>query len=451
MKRLLFVLAVIVVLGFACDPQRADWGFVAINSMKTPDDPPLVCGTAVPKDTLASARASCTFTAGAHASATLGIDAQTAAKFPIRHVIIMMKENRSFDHLLGKLHDTLPEVEAIPANYTNPDPSGNAVSFKHADTTCLQIDANHQSASVVACIDGGKMDGFVKNAAATTDTDPSLVMTYYDASDLPFDYWLASTFAISDRHFAPTASGTFANRDFMMFGTNAGVVDTGLLFPLPTTPSIFQTLIDAGFTWRAYTDDPLGPLSESLDWKTTDPGVHTITDLLTDLKNGTLPNVAFVDGNENCEDDHPRADLQAGEVWSKQIVDGALASPEWQRLAIVWTYDEAGSFADHVPPPNGCLALPSTSPFTLMGPRVPLAVISPWSKRGYVSHVVHDHTAITRFVETLFDLPALTARDANSDALLDMFDFSCGRDLTPPTSPAAGTGGCTPNYKCGAD
>ena len=75
--------------------------------------------------------------------------------------------------------------------------------------------------------------------------------------------------------------------------------------------------------------------------------------------------------------------------------------------------------------------------------RVPWSVISPWARRHYVSHVVHEHTSITRFIETVFDLPALTARDANSDALLDMFDFSCGRDSTPPAgAPAVGTGGC---------
>jgi phospholipase C len=77
-----------------------------------------------------------------------------------------------------------------------------------------------------------------------------------------------------------------------------------------------------------------------------------------------------------------------------------------------------------------------------MGPRIPLVTISPWSKRGYVSHVVHDHTAITRFVEAIFDLPALTARDANSDALLDMFDFGCGRDRAVAAAPSPGTGGC---------
>jgi phospholipase C len=115
-------------------------------------------------------------------------------------------------------------------------------------------------------------------------------------------------------------------------------------------------------------------------------------------------------------------------------------------MAIIWTYDEAGGFADHraPSPTNGCAATPSDSPFTALGPRIPLVAISPWAKPHYVSHVQHDHTAITRFIETLFDLPALTGRDANSDALLDLFDFSsCApKLLTPPPAPDVGTGGC---------
>jgi phospholipase C len=71
-----------------------------------------------------------------------------------------------------------------------------------------------------------------------------------------------------------------------------------------------------------------------------------------------------------------------------------------------------------------------------------LIVASPWARRHYVSHVVHEHTSITRFIETVFDLPALTARDANSDGLLDMFDFSCPPAMTVPAAPPAGSGGC---------
>ena len=426
----------------SCDPQKSEWGFERIDAMKTPpDDPGRTCGARVPFDPTSSRRAACAFRSGAHASESLGVDPGVLASLPIEHVIVVMKENRSFDHLLGKLHDRgQPGVDAIPATFSNPDVGGNAVFPSHATTTCIQLDAGHQSVGIQRGMNGGKMDGFVQNAAATTASDGSFVMSYYDQSDLPFYYWLATTFAVSDNHFAPMATGTYANRDFLMFGTNAGVVDTGILFPPPNTPSIMQLLMSAGRTWRAYSDGAL--LSDALNWKAGDPGTRGLQSFYDDLDRGALPSVAFVDAIDYVEDDHPEADLQLGETWLKKLYDHARASPQWERLAIVWTYDEAGGFADHVPPPTGCLALPSKSVFTQMGPRIPLVVISPWARRNYVSHVAHDHTAITRFIEALFDLPALTGRDANSDALLDLFDFSCGRDLSVPPAPPPGTGGC---------
>lgn len=413
--------------------QRGDWGFEMIDSMTTPpDDPSLGCGVTLPADENAQARASCAFGVGSRASQSLAVEPTALAAIPVRHVIVMMKENRSFDHLLGKL-------EPVPASYTNPDANGQAVAPTHATTTCIPFDPSHQSAAVAECLDDGKMDGFVRNAASTTSSDGHFAMDFYDSSDLPFYYWLASTFALGDRQFAPMAGGTFANRNYLLFGSNAGVVDTGIVYPPPTTPSLFQLLINAGFTWRAYSDG--SPLSGTLDWSHDDPGVRSIAQLLDDLDHGALPNVAFVDGIDNKNDDHPPADLQAGEALTKVIYDHVVASPQWMRVAMIWTYDEAGGFADHVPPPTACRA-EWDSPFVQLGPRVPLVVVSPWAKRGYVSHVVRDHTAITRFIEAVFDLPALTARDANADALLDMFDFACGRDLSVEAAPAAGTGLC---------
>jgi phospholipase C len=427
----------------ACDGTQApNWGFAVIDEMITPaDDPALGCGVAIPSDGMAQQRARCTFDVGSHASESLGIDSATLSRIPIRHVIVMMKENRSFDHLFGKLHDRgQPAVEAVPPTYSNPDIRGHLVYPAHATTTCIPFDPNHQYASVLACIDGGRMDGFVKNAAKTTNSDGTFAISYYDDVDLPFYYWLAETFAVGDRDFAPMVGGTFGNRDYLLFGTNAGVVETGTGFPSAHTPSIFRLLIDAGFTWGAYTQGL--PFSGALDWAKSDPGVHSLERLYEDLDQGRLPNVAFVDGDDNIDDDHPPADLQVGEAWVKTLYEHAVASPQWPLLAILWTYDEGGAFADHVPPPSGCRASTS-SPFTQRGPRVPIVAISPWARHNYVSHVVRDHTAITRFIETLFDLPALTARDANSDALLDMFDFSCGRDLSLPPGPAAGTNGCS--------
>jgi phospholipase C len=422
------------------DPQSADWGLGAIKHMQTPADPPLTCGTALPPDTLAAQRASCAFAKGDLPAQTLGISPATAASLPLRHVVILMKENRSFDHLLGNLHARgQPDADTAPASYFNPDPNGAQVFPFPATTTCYPWDPGHQSASVAASINNGKMDGFVVNAAATTSSDGHFVISSYDAPQLPFYYWLASTYALADRHFAPMASGTYGNRNFFLFGTNAAVVDTGISYPPPNTPSIMQLLMNAGFTWGVYADG--APFSGALDWEASSPGVHTLQELYTAMDTGTLPNVAFVDAAENVEDDHPPSDLQVGEAWTYAIYQHAVSSPQWDRMALLWTYDEAGGFADHVPPDVACADVPNSA-FDLRGPRIPLVAVSPWAKRNFVSHVVRDHTSITRFIETLFGLPALSGRDANADALLDLFDFSCGRNLTVATAPSPASGGC---------
>jgi phospholipase C len=440
MKRVLVVLS--VTLMSACNPQRPSWGLEAIDSMQTrADDPTLGCGVVLPVDTSkVEQRSQCAFGRGDTTAETLGLDPATVAKIPIRHVIVLMKENRSFDHLLGKLHDRgQPEAEAVPASFANPDPAGVMVSPSHPSTTCIELDPEHQYRSMVAGINHGAMDGFVKNAARSTGSDGHFVMGQYDQPDLPFYYFLANTFALADRHFAPAQSGTFCDRNFWLFGHNAGAVDTGIVYPDPSTPSVLTLLQNAGWTWGSYGDDE--PIEGSLGWKKGDPGTHSLKDFFDALDHGTLPNVALVDGLENIDDDHPTADLQKGEAALKAIYDRAITSPQWGRLAIIWTYDEGGGFPDHVPPPKGCQAVPG-SPFIDLGVRIPLVAISPWAKRHYVSHAVHDHTAITRFIATLFNLPALTARDANSDSLFDLFDFSCTADRSVPAAPAAGTGGC---------
>jgi phospholipase C len=154
-----------------------------------------------------------------------------------------------------------------------------------------------------------------------------------------------------------------------------------------------------------------------------------------------LPDVAFVDPT-GSQDEHPANDIQGGEKWSRLIYQHAKKSPQWHELAIFYTYDEAGGLADHVPPPKACLASADQTEFNRMGPRVPVYVVSPWARSHFVSHKTHEHGSILRFIELRFGLPALTGRDANSDAMLDMFDFACEAFADPPDSPEAGMGGC---------
>ena len=172
----------------ACRPAAIDWGLGAIDAMKTPvDDPGLGCGVAFADDSKAVERAHCTYPHGTTADLSLGVAKSDLSRIPIRHVIIAMKENRSFDHVFGKLHDQgQPGVEAIPPSFSNPDANGRPVSPRHATTTCIPFDPGHQSEAMRACVNGGRMDGFIANAAATTSSDGSFALDYYDASDVPF-------------------------------------------------------------------------------------------------------------------------------------------------------------------------------------------------------------------------------------------------------------------------
>jgi phospholipase C len=146
----------------------------------------------------------------------------------------------------------------------------------------------------------------------------------------------------------------------------------------------------------------------------------------------------YIDSGEDTFDEHPGTSVvDQGERFMAEVVSQVFASPLWPHLALLFTYDESGGFYDHVPPPPACLAAPSEVEFDRLGFRVPFIVISPYARPSYVSHEVHSLTSITRFIEALFDLPALTGRDAASSALLDLFDFCDPAFLTPPSDAPA--------------
>ncbi len=171
---------------------------------------------------------------------------------------------------------------------------------------------------------------------------------------------------------------------------------------------------------------------------------------MTQIAAGTLPQVSFIDGQLGEEgpagdDEHPPGDIEIGQKFVADILIALMKSPDWGHVAFFLNYDENGGFYDHVPPPNACA--PDATPAVLNGSndqkypggfdrygfRVPLLVVSPYAKKGYVSHNIYDHTSVTRFIETKFRLPALTGRDANADPLMDFFDFQNPPNMTPPT------------------
>jgi phospholipase C len=133
------------------------------------------------------------------------------------------------------------------------------------------------------------------------------------------------------------------------------------------------------------------------------------------------------------DDQHPPGDVQLADALTAKVIQAVMQGPQWSHTALFITYDEHGGIYDHVAPPAACppdgiapmltAGLPATPAYDRLGFRVPMVVISPYAKRHYVSHETYDHTSILRFIEARFNLPAMTARDANATPLFDLFDF----------------------------
>jgi phospholipase C len=286
-------------------------------------------------------------------------------------------------------------------------------------------------------------------------------MTYYDDRDLPFYYQLGSTFAIADRYFSDVLGPTFPNRLYLYAGTSFGMVSNDLDTGYHRT--IFHALNERNISWKIYASDvPAANITVSFLIDSLGK-VTSIDDFAEDARADRLPQVAWIDATfltavATATDEHAPSDIHLGQAFVHRQISALMASPSWATSVLFVTYDEAGGFYDHVPPPPAC-APDGTGPnqnaqlggFDRYGFRVPLYVVSPFARAHYVSHAVHSHSSILRFIETRFGLPALTGRDANADALLDMFDFATPPVLTPPALAAppvdtAALDACTASY-----
>ncbi|MCB9620076.1 MAG: hypothetical protein H6724_11590 [Sandaracinus sp.] len=386
------------------------------------------------------ARAACAFGVGDDTETTLGLTRARVLTLPIEHVIVRVQENRSFDHLFGTLEHR--DVDGLPRDASNRDAFGTNVPAFRLGSTCLEADPPHQWNDNVTQWNGGAMNGFVR-AAAVDGSDGHYAMGHYTADQLPFYHWVARTFAISDRFFSSTLGGTWSNRNVLYTGAPQGVRNT-FDRVASDAPTIFEALTAADVSWAVYLDGPGQPRQDSLGWNRDHVGLRPIEALYADLAAGTLPQVVFVDVTPGHDgDEHPPYDVQRAEAWSRRLYDAVVASPLWPRTAMFWTYDNHGGLYDHVPPPRACTPGPGEEAFTVLGPRIPLLLISPWARRHHVSHAVAHHGSLLRFVELLHDLPAFGGRDANAEPLLDLFAFDCAPDLLlPPEAPAPGVGGC---------
>ncbi len=394
-------------------------------------------------------RSLCHFGAGALPDQTLEASEPWGSDIPIDHFIVIMQENRSFDHYFQMLPKRgQPDADVAPDSYSNPDPSngGKPVAPYHETAYCGKDiehgwDAMHQEYA------DGAMNGFV----AVGNPGGRRALGYYDESDLPYYYGLAKTFAIGDRYFAATPTPTYPNRMYAASATSFGLVSNSTAPQAGQNQTIYRQLQDAGIAWMIYSDyqtmeEIIYPSLRAL------PGKHfgSIQNFLDDAKAGTLPAYAWVESQlaptAVADDEHPPSDVQVGERFVSQIVDAAMHGAAWPSSAVFINYDEHGSFFDHVPPPHACppdaiepILSPTSVPgrFDRYGMRVPFMVVSPFAKPHYVSHDVLSHTSILRMVQARYALPALSARDANATPPFDLFDFANPAFMTPPTLPSA--------------
>jgi phospholipase C len=341
---------------------------------------------------------------------------------------------------------------------------------------------------------GPKMNGFVYTAAhdgrvdGFFDIKGSRAMGYYDGTDLNYYYFMASNFATSDRWFNPVMARTHPNREYLVAGTSQGDAYPVRGNNFLTATTIFQELQNAGVSWKIYVNptntgcsgppfDPACLLQTTyikyFQWGQTIPtkypkNIGTIgivnSDFENDLQNGTLPAVAQIEPATDAGlDEHPSSSdaspsrTQDGALYVSDIINSVMTSSSWKDSAFILTYDEFGGIFDHVPPhkavsPDGIKPKDllsgdicnkgqtgPTCDFTYTGYRVPLLVVSPYTKKHYVSHTVADNTAILKMIETRFQLPPLTKRDAAQMDMTEFFDFAHPSWLTPPTPPLQNT------------
>jgi phospholipase C len=360
----------------------------------------------------------------------------------IEHIVVLMQENHSYDNRLGMLRR--PGADGFPLGRdglptaTNPYADGDIQHAFRMPTTCQVNTVTQEWGNSHIQYDDGKMDGFVITSGAEA-------MGYWQREDQPFYYSLARQFPIGDAYHCSVLGQTYPNRRYLLAATSIGQVNdtTPSLTDYPPNGTIFDQLDAHGITWKDYyTDLATTELYPPLYLKNVGSKVVPIAGFFADAAAGTLPGYCLVEPNYSTQSEENPQNIALGEAFAASVVNAVMNGPAWDRTLLLWTYDEHGGYYDHVPPPA---AVPpdSIAPqvpsgqssydgFARLGFRVPFAVVSPWARREHVSHVVYDHTSILKLAEAKWNLPALTYRDANANAPLDMLDLRRPSFAEPP-------------------
>jgi phospholipase C len=358
----------------------------------------------------------------------------------IDHIIVLMMENRSFDHYLG----WLPGADGVQAGLRYPDKNGEMQStFGLAPEYqgCQFEDPNHSYEGGHKQYNDGKLDGFLQTV---TKAGVKFPIGYYTQNDLPFFAGAAPAYTTCDRYFPGILSSTFPNRFYMHSGQTDRNSNTLTMSSLPT---IWDRCADKGVSTSYYfADVPItglwGPKYVSISKPYNDAA--GLVGFLADCKNGTLPNVSFLDPNFGLsagepfgisQDDHPFADIRDGQAFLNQVYTAVRTSPNWEKTLLIINYDEWGGFFDHVAPPTGPVSDAEKAIGNLdgrLGFRVPCLLIGPRAKRGHITHFDFEPNSILDLIRWRFGLDPLSVRSGKVNNLAIALDFQNPPNLSAP-------------------
>ncbi|HYU38825.1 MAG TPA: alkaline phosphatase family protein [Acidimicrobiia bacterium] len=346
--------------------------------------------------------------------------AHPATECPIDTVVIVMMENRSFDHYLGWLGGEEHYVEEGRRRYGRNFHVDARVDERYRNEFGIQVETRHtlqlgdDPSPYRGCNHRDPGHSWIKGRvqrdrgflASGTGND-SFAASYYLSEDIPVHAHIARRFTVMDRHHASLLGPTFPNRQYLFSAQSEGLKTS--LHPLDfgqySSRTIFEKLESAGVQAAEYfTNLPI-----SLLWGARMfPFVRTVDVYFSDAAAGTLPQVSFITppvGGAFRTDDHPQGDIALGQRFIEALYAAFVRSPQWQRGMFVLVYDEWGGFFDHVHPPVVPDARASSDDgnnFGQLGFRVPSLLASPYARPGYVDHNLYDHASILRFLEWRF-------------------------------------------------
>jgi phospholipase C len=362
---------------------------------------------------------------------------------PVDTIVVLMMENRSFDHYLG----WLPGADGRQAglSYTDDDGSVHATQRLAPDFQgCGHPDPDHSWAGGRTQLNGGRCDGFLRSGG-----NDVFSISYYAEDDLGFIQDAARTFTTFDRFHCSLMGSTLPNREYMWSGESYGNIDNDLPPQTQYTTgfpdnTIFAALDKAGVSNRYFFNDV--PVSALWGAKRL-ANSGSIAEYYARCATGTLPHVSYVDPNFAGSvgegpglsgDEHPHGDVRAGQAFMADVVHAFMESPQFKRGALFITYDEWGGFFDHVAAPR----VPDqrndadiNKDFGLMGFRVPTIAVSPWVRRGNVEHSIYGFESILKMICYRFGIPPLNLRVAEANNIARSFDWRHKPRLEVPDLP----------------